>query len=210
MVGKEGDMNPPKGFKDFLPREQIVRNEIRSVVVSMFERHGFDPMETPAIEYESLLKAKYAGGSEITKQIYQVRDRAGRSLALKYDQTVPLSRVYAANPQLGKPFKIYQIDRAWRDEFGTRDREFWQCDLDILGTNNILADFEILEVNYEIFKQLGLKVTIKINNRKLLNGLLVDFGVPEKQTSGILLSLDKLDKIGYEGVLKDAVQRGIS
>lgn len=207
---KELEMQIPKGFKDFLPREQIVRNQIRTEVVAVFESHGFDPLETPAVEYEALLTSKYAGGSEIIKQIYKVRDRAGRNLALKYDQTVPLSRVYASNPQLGKPFKRYQIDRAWRDEFGTRDREFWQCDIDTIGTQNILADFEFIEVFSEVFQRLDLDVVIKLNNRKLLNGILNSIGIPVDQTSSVLLSLDKLEKIGNEGVKRDAQQRGIS
>lgn len=203
-------MRLPKGFKDFLPREQIVRNQIRTEIIAVFESHGFDPLETPAVEYEDTLTAKYAGGSEITKQIYKVSDRGGRKLALKYDQTVPLSRVYATNPQLGRPFKRYQIDRAWRDEYGTRDREFWQCDIDTIGSSSILADFEFIEVFNEVFQRLGLEVVIKLNNRKLLNGALFDIGLPVEQTSGALLSLDKLEKIGEEGVIKDAQRRGIS
>lgn len=209
-INEEEKFAPPKGFKDFLPSEQIIRNMIRSEVVKVFEGHGFDPLETPAVEYEKTLTAKYAGGSEITKQIYKVTDRAGRKLALKYDQTVPLSRLYASNPQLGKPFKRYQIDRAWRDEFGTRDREFWQCDVDTLGTSSLLADFEFVEIYQEIFKRLDLEVVIKLNDRKLLNGILKQVGIEEEKRSGAILSLDKLEKIGHEAVVKDAEERGIS
>ncbi len=209
-MSKEKEMQAPKGFKDFLPREQIVRNQIRSEIIAVFESHGFDPLETPSVEYEDTLTSKYAGGSEIVKQIYKVSDRAGRHLALKYDQTVPLSRVYASNPQLGRPFKRYQIDRAWRDEFGTRDREFWQCDIDTIGTASILADFELIEVFNEVFEKLGLDIIVNLSNRKLLNGVLNDCGIPADQASGALLSLDKLEKIGKEGVLKDAQTRGIS
>lgn len=211
MQSKEKiELSPPKGFKDFLPPEQIIRNKIRAEIVGVFESHGFDPLETPAVEYEEILTGKYAGGTEIVKQIYKVKDRAGRRLALKYDQTVPLSRVYAANPQLGKPLKRYQIDRAWRDEFGTRDREFWQCDVDTVGSSATLADFEFLEIYDEVFKKLDLEVVVKLNNRKLLNGILEEAGIPKGQRSEVLLSLDKLEKIGRNGVMKDAEERGIS
>jgi len=204
------EITPPKGFKDFLPPEQIIRNKIRTEIVAVFESHGFDPLETPAIEYQDVLTAKYAGGSEIVKQIYKVSDRAGRKLALKYDQTVPLSRLYAANPGLGKPFKRYQIDRAWRDEFGTRDREFWQCDVDTLGTSSMLADFEFLEIYQEIFRRFDLPVILKLNNRKLLNGILEQAGIEEAKRSGALLSLDKLEKIGRDKVIVDAEERGVT
>jgi len=206
---EKGKFALPKGFKDFLPEEQIIREKLKSILKEVFEKYGFEPLETPVLEFEETLASKYAGGAEIVKQIYKVTDRAGRKLALKYDQTVPLCRVFASNPQLGRPFKRYQMDRAWRDEFGTRDREFWQCDVDVIGPSSMLADIEYIAIFDEIFSKLKLEVIIKVNNRKLLDGIMDYSGLKKEQFSSAILSIDKLEKIGEEAVIKDASEKGI-
>lgn len=202
-------LQTPKGTKDYLPEEQIIRQKIFDILRRIFEKYGFNPLETPALETMEVLTSKYAGGQEITKQIFTIKDRAGRKLGLKYDQTVPMCRLIAMNPQLPKPFKRYQMDRAWREEFGTRNREFWQCDVDTVGSKSMLADAEILAVYQDVFDELKLEVIIKVNNRKLLNGMLKSAGIPKNKLTDAISSIDKLDKQGKKGVLEDAEKRGL-
>ncbi len=199
----------PPGTKDYLPEEQILRNELFDMLKRTFERYGFNPLETPVLEFIETLTSKYAGGAEIVKQIFSLKDRAGRMLGLKYDQTVPMCRVLATNPQLARPFKRYQMDRAWREEFGTRYREFWQCDVDTVGVKSMAADAEFLAIYQDVFDQLNIPIIIKVNNRKLLNDILKRAGIPENQLTGAILSIDKFEKIGETGVIKDAKERGI-
>ncbi|MEM2955970.1 MAG: histidine--tRNA ligase [Candidatus Pacearchaeota archaeon] len=207
-------MNQPKGVRDFLPKEKIIRNYIVNTLITTFENFGFNPIETPALELFSTLTAK--GGiteeSEAYQEIYKFKDRANRLLGLKFDQTVPLARVLAMNPQIPKPFKRYIIDRAWRDgptKVG-RYKEFWQCDVDTIGVESIAADAEIIAVIDSVFKKFGLDVIIKINNRNFLNGLLEYAGIPEAQKMSTLISIDKLEKIGKSGVLAEIKQKKIN
>ena len=109
------ELQLPKGTQDFPPEEKMLRNRIVSTLTETFELYGYNPLETPALEMYETLSSKYAGGSEILKEIYTLTDNAKRKLALRYDLTVPLARVIASNPALKKPFKRYQIDRVWRD-----------------------------------------------------------------------------------------------
>lgn len=207
------ELETPKGVRDFLPEEKIIRNYIVSILTKTFEKYGYNPLETPALELLSTLTAKDGAGegSDANQEIYRLTDQAGRKLGLRFDLTVPLSRVVAMNPQLAKPFKRYQIDRAWRDgptKVG-RYKEFWQCDFDVVGTSSVVADAEVLAIYAEVFKELGLKVNIKVNNRKLLNGILRYSNLPKQKWMDAIMSIDKLDKIGRDGVIKDALERGI-
>ena len=202
-----------KGMRDFLPKEKIIRNYIVETLEKIFEDFGYNPMETPAIESLATLTAK--GGitreSEAYQEIYKFKDRANRQLGLKFDQTVPLARVIASNPQLPKPFKRYQIDRAWRDgpTKVSRYREFWQADIDIIGPDSMIADAEVLAVISAVFKRLDLDVIIKISNRKFLNGVLKYCDIPEEQRMSAIISIDKLEKIGAKGVIAEARSKRI-
>jgi len=202
-----------KGTRDFLPVEKIIRNRIVDAFRKVFERYGYNPLETPAIEKLATLTAKGGAGvgSEAYKEIYKFKDLRGRKLGLRFDLSVPLSRVMATNLQIAKPFKRYQIGRTWRDgptKVG-RYKEFWQCDVDIIGAKSICADAEVLAIYTDVFKELGLNVVIKINNRKLLNGVLKYANLPKNKWMGAIMSIDKLDKIGRDGVIDDAKERGI-
>jgi len=204
-------MKPPRGTRDFLPPESIARQKLIDKIRSIFEAYGYDPVWTPALERLEVLTSKYGGGAEIIKEIYKLQDQGGRWLALRYDYTVPLARLYAQNPQLGIPFKRYQIGRCWRDgpvKFG-RYREFWQCDADIVGSKSMLADAESLSVVDTLFKELGLDVVIKVNSRKLLQGILEFVGVPTDLTMTTMLSIDKIEKIGIEGVMAELEEKGL-
>lgn len=201
--------NPPAGMRDFLADEMIKREAIINKIKTIFEKFGFDPWETPAVERFEVLQGKYG---EEEKLIYKFRDLGKRELALRYDLTVPLARVVARFPQLPKPIKRYQISRVWRYERKQRGRykEFWQCDIDIVGSESMLADAEIIAITYEILKRLGFKeFVIRINNRKLLNALVQYAGVEKEKVMEVFRVIDKLDKIGMENVKKELKLRGI-
>ena len=198
-------LQTPKGFKDYLPSEAIRRRVVLEKIKKVFEKFGFDPLETPTLEFEETLTGKYG---EEEKLIYKFETPGGDKVALKYDQTVPLARVIAQYGPTGAqvlplPLKRYQIQSAYRGENPQkgRYREFLQCDADIVGVSSPLADAEILSLIYEIYsKELGLDVIIKINDRVLLNGIEPKY----------LATLDKLNKIGPDGVLKELTERGLS
>ncbi len=205
-------MNLPRGTKDFLPPESIARQKLIDKIRAIFEAYGYDPVWTPALEMLEVLTSKYAGGAEIIKEIYKMQDQGGRWLGLRYDYTVPLARLYSQNPQLGIPFKRYQIGRCWRDgpiKFG-RYREFWQCDVDVVGSKSMLADAESLAVAYALFKELELDIIIKVNSRKLLQGILEFVGTPTDLIMTSMLSFDKLEKIGVEGVKVELEEKGLT
>lgn len=193
----------PKGFRDYLPANALKRKFVLDKIKAAFQKFGFDPLETPALEYATTLKGKYG---EEEKLIYEFKTPGGDEVALKYDQTVPLARVVAQYGPAGSqilpiPFKRYQIQPAYRGESPQkgRYREFLQCDADIIGISTPLADAEILALVFEIYKSLGLDVVIKINDRNLLNGIDPKY----------LAAIDKLNKIGESGVLKEMEAKGL-
>jgi histidyl-tRNA synthetase len=194
----------PKGFRDFLPADMIKRQFILQKIRSVFEKFGFDPLETPTLEYAETLTGKYG---EEERLIYKFETQGGDKVALKYDQTVPLARVVAQYGPNGAqvlpiPFKRYQIQSAFRGENTQkgRYREFLQCDVDIVGVNSPLCDAEILAVVYEAYTNLGLEVSIKVNDRTLLQGIEPKY----------LATIDKLLKIGREGVISELTERGLT
>lgn len=206
-------LEPVRGLRDFLPDEQSQRQRVMDTLREVYERYGFLPLETPVMESFDVLSSKYAGGAEILKETYQLTDQGQRKLGLRYDLTVPLCRVVANNPNLAKPFKRYQIAPVFRDgpiRVG-RYREFIQADCDTLGAPFGLADAELLALAVQAYDALGLKVIIKVNDRKLLSGLLESTRVPEEKRGDAMLTLDKLDKIGMGGVAQELLgQRKLS
>jgi histidyl-tRNA synthetase len=202
---------PVKGMRDFLPKEAILRERVFEKIKKVFERFGFSPAITPSLEYYEVFANKYAIGEENLKNIYEFEDKSGRRLALRFDQTVPLARLVACNPQLPKPFKRYEISRVWRYEEIKRGRyrEFWQCDIDTVGSKSMLADAEIIACAIEAVKELGFeKVVMRINNRKVLTAIIKFVGL-EKKERDVLRIVDKLDKIGESGVKKELKAIGI-
>lgn len=205
------ELSTAKGMKDILPEEKIARDEMLSKIKEVFELYGYSPLDTPAVERYDVLASKYAGGAEILKETFKFKDQGNRELGLRYDLTVPFSRVIGMNPQLKMPFKRYQIDKVWRDgPMGLgRYREFVQCDVDIVGCKSVIAEAELMALSQEVLKKLNLKGIIKVNNRKLLNGLVREFARTDKIEDAIL-SLDKLEKIGKEEVKKELSEKGIT
>jgi len=187
-------LEPPKGMKDCLPEEQILREELTSILRKIFRNYGFSPLDTPALENLDLLTIKGGGGSEIGKEIFTLTDRAGRKLGLRFDLTLPLARIIASTPNLSLPFKRYQIGKVWRQEFGTRTREFEQCDVDIVGSSSPLSDAEMIAIASDFFKKIGVKVVIRYNSRELLKKVLTKAGVPEDRQIPLIMEIDKLEK----------------
>jgi len=205
------EFQPVKGTRDFLPEEKIMRQKIVDTLKGVFETFGFSPLETPSLEKWEILSRKYAGGEEILKETYRLKDQGGRELGLRYDLTVPLCRIISLNPDLAKPFKRYQIGKVWRDgpvKMG-RYREFWQCDVDTVGSDSMIADAEFLKIINTVSQKLGFKAEIKINNRKILNGVLGYFEIEKEKRDSVILSLDKLEKIGESGVREELIEKGI-
>ena len=190
-----------KGFRDFLPSAAIARQVVMGKIKNVFERYGFDPLETPALEYAETLLGKYGG--EADKLLYLFRDNGKRMVGLRYDQTVPLSRVVAQYPELPKPFKRYQIQPVWRAENTQkgRFREFLQCDIDTVGSDSPLTDAEIIDCTLYTFKQLGFSgITMDVNDRTIFNEL--------KLTKKEMTVIDKLDKIGTDAVIRELEESG--
>ena len=199
-----------KGTRDFLPAQFILRKKVIEIIAGTFELFGFEPMETPAMEYAETLEGKY--GEEGDRLIYKFEDRGGRKVALRYDLTVPLARTMAMY-QVEKPFRRYQIAPVWRADKPQkgRFREFWQCDADIVGSRELCADAEVLAVTYRALKNLGFnEFTIRINNRKLLNGMALYGGVTDKEMSGFFRIIDKAEKAGWDDVKKELASKNFS
>ncbi|MEK6924423.1 MAG: histidine--tRNA ligase [Candidatus Micrarchaeota archaeon] len=207
----ENVFQPVRGFRDFLGGDKRLRDGVKSRLVACFEKYGFQPLQTPAVESFSVLAAKFAGGEEILGETYRLSDRGGRELALRYDLTVPLCRFVAGNPKLAMPFKRYAVGSVWRDGplKAGRYREFEQCDVDTVGAQGMAADAEVLALGCEALASLGLEFEYSVNNRKLLDGVLLQAGVPQALLQTAILSLDKLEKTGAEAVLAEMRGKGV-
>ena len=187
----------PRGTRDFPPEEMMKRQYVFDTIRQVFESFGFSPMETPAFESWELLSAKGGGGEEVKDEIYYFRDKSNRELGLRFDLTVPMARFVASNPQLAKPFKRYQIGRAWRYDRpqAGRFREFWQADVDVIGAEGTDADAECIAVAVEALKRLGFsRFTVRLNSRKVLNSTIKSAGVDAKDAAQVFRALDKLEK----------------
>ena len=197
----------PRGMRDLLPRTMLQRQYVIGEVEKVFQRFGFEPLQTPVLELRETLMGKY--GEDAERLIYDAKHREGKEdLSLRYDLTVPLTRVVAMYPELAKPFKRYQIAPVWRAERPQkgRYREFYQCDADIVGSPSMLADAEIVTMIYTVLATLGFKsFVIKINNRKILTGIGQYAGVPNEMLGGLYRSIDKLEKIGVDGVREEMI-----
>ena len=193
------------GFMELLPEEQILFDQIKTTIEKTYQKFGFLPLDTPIIELSEVLLAK--AGGETEKQIYRF-EKGDTDLSLRFDLTVPLAKFVAKNyGNLSFPFRRYQIGKVYRGEKAQkgRFREFYQCDIDVIGDGelSIINDAEMPSVIYNVFKELGFDdFTIKINNRKLLNGLFQSINQKENSVE-ILRIIDKIEKIGKEKVIQE-------
>ncbi|HEU0080445.1 MAG TPA: histidine--tRNA ligase [Candidatus Paceibacterota bacterium] len=201
-----------KGFRDFLPERQIARERMIEAIKSSYRTFGFEPLETPALEYAEVLTGKY--GDEGDKLMYRFRDNGDRDVALRYDLTIPLARVVAMNGDLKKPFKRYQVSPVWRAENTQkgRFREFYQCDADIVGSTSPLADAEILALAAGTLQKLGVKASdfvVRVNSREIISAFYDSLGLSAEEKVAAIRAVDKIDKIGKEGVAEELAKAGI-
>jgi histidyl-tRNA synthetase len=209
---------PARGMRDFLPADVRRREYVISRIKDVYERYGFEPLETPAVENIETLLGKY--GEEGNQLIFKIlkrgeHERTGEAdLALRYDLTVPLARVVAEyGDKLPRFFKRYQIQPVWRADRPARGRfrEFYQCDVDVTGTRSPVVEAELCAAASDALKSLGFRdFTIRLNHRQVLAGVLEAAGITPNKQSDALVALDKLDKIGREGVAREFAARGIS
>jgi histidyl-tRNA synthetase len=195
-----------KGTRDFLPSEMMERERVVGILREIFRRYGFAPMETPAMEYLDVLLGKY--GEEADRLIFRLAYRDGNTVALRYDLTVPLARVVSQYGEIARPFKRYQIQPVWRAETPQlrqgRFREFYQCDVDTVGSGSVLADAEIVALTDEALGALGFEgFVVRVNHRGILSGLVEAIGLGATWEAPICRAMDKLDKIGRDGVLEE-------
>jgi histidyl-tRNA synthetase len=190
-----------KGFNDYLPEQAAKRQWLQERLRHVFERWGYQPLETPAVEYADVLLGRY--GAEAEKLIYRFQDHGGRDVALRYDQTVPFARVVAQYRDLPRPFRRYQFQRVWRGENTSRgrEREFTQCDVDIAGAAGPVADAEVLAIASAGYRAMGFpSVRILVNDRTIFDAL----GLSKAE----IIAIDKLDKIGADGVVQELIELG--
>ena len=209
---------PARGMRDFLPEDVRKREYVIGVIKEVYERYGFEPLETPAAENIETLTGKY--GEEGNQLIFKILKRGVHEgtgeadLALRYDLTVPLARVVAEyRDKLPKFFKRYQIQPVWRADRPARGRyrEFYQCDVDVLGSRSMIVEAEICGAASEVLWRLGFRdFCVRLNHRKALTGILGVAGVPLEKHDSALIALDKLDKIGSDGVRKEFAERGVN
>lgn len=208
---KKMDYKNVRGTQDYLPEQECIRRNIRRTLEDTFIAYGCKPLETPILNYTSLMASKYAGGAEILQEMYLLSDRGERDLSLRYDLTIPFAKVIAMNPTLPMPFKRYEIGKVFRDGpiKAGRFREFTQCDVDIVGVDSQAAEAELMMMAIDAFEKLEQDIVIQYNNRKLLVGLLGIFEVDANFQSQVILILDKIEKVGNAAVLAELKEIGL-
>ena len=208
-------VNIPKGTRDFGPIEMARRNYIFSTIRSVFALYGFQQIETPSMELMSTLMGKY--GEEGDKLLFRIQNSGEKAneapeKGLRYDLTVPFARyIVQHREEISFPFRRYQIQPVWRADRPQkgRYREFYQCDVDVIGTDSLVSELELIQIVEEVYRRLGIRVCLHINNRKILAGIAEYIGAPDKIID-ITTAIDKLDKIGLEKVNDELRERGLS
>ncbi len=204
-------MQNVKGTMDYAGSVEQLRGQVRLWLTELFRIYDFSPMETAVLSEMELLEAKYGGGEDILKEVYRVSDQGGRRLGLRYDLTLPFAKVLALDPSLTLPVKRYEIGKVFRDgpvKKG-RLREFTQCDADIAGIAGPEAELELFGLARDVFSRVNLPVIIRWNNRRLLQELLGALQVTPEKMPGVMLAMDKVQKIGVDGVRRELLQKGL-
>jgi len=203
-----------KGTFDYLPEKQIIREDIKSTLQAIFIKYGFAPVETPILCMYDLLASKYSEGADILKETYKLSDQGHRELGLRYDLTITFAKLISSNPNITLPFKRYEIGKAFRDgpvKLG-RLREFYQCDIDVVGIKSVLAEAEYMMMTTEACNELGLDIEIEFNNRKLLSGIIKcvfgDITVAMLRSS--IMLIDKFAKLTEVELLEQFAELGIN
>ena len=205
------ELQIPKGTRDVSPEEKIVKDKIVKTLKEIFELYGYAPLDTPILERFDALSSKYGGGAEILKETFRLKDQGSRELALRYDLTVPLARYIGMNSNIKMPFKRYQIGEVFRDGpvASARYRQFTQCDVDVVGSSSMAVDAEIITLIYAAFRKFDMEVAVKVNSRKLLNNILDYCGIEKASQESVILSIDKLEKLGLNVVKNELKEQKV-
>ena len=190
-----------KGCYDFLPKEQKIKNYINKTLKETFEQYGYNSIETPILCYYDILSDKYEENNDILNEIYKLSDQGNRKLGLRYDLTVPFAKFIALNKNnIQIPFKRYEIAKVFRDGpiKAGRDREFTQCDIDVVGLKGQMIEAELMTLFIKAFNKLGIDTIIKYNSRNLMAGIILECGIKENLIASVTTIIDKLDKITKE------------
>ena len=200
-----------KGTFDFMPEDMQIRNKIIDTLRKNFEKYGYLPIETPILNYFDLLSYKYTSDSEILNEIYRLTDQGERDLGLRYDLTVPFCKIVGLNKSLTLPFRRYEIGKVFRNgpvKLG-RTREFYQCDVDVVGIDNRFIEAEQLLMAYNTYKDLGIDIYIKYNNRKIMSGLIMLAGIDQNKIDNVIGIIDKKEKISNDELISMLSEIGI-
>lgn len=204
---------PVKGMRDILGKQARVKRKIEFIITQTAQKYGFDPMQVPVLENLAVLTVKGGGGEEAEKELFTLEDQSGRKLGMRFEFTTSLARVVAGNPDLPKPIKTLNMGPVYRYDNPQfmRYREFTQGDCDIIGSNKPAADAECLMLALDVMQALGFtEFYLRVNDRRLINDILKMGNVSEDKAKDAMRTLDKLDKIGLEGVEKELREHGIS
>ncbi len=209
---KRVDTQNLKGVNDYLGTEQRIRNKITSILKETFEQYGYEPLDSSILYNYDVLAYKYGEDAEILKEIYTLRDQGDRKLALRYDLTIPFCKVIANKKDLRLPLRRYEIGKVFRNgpvKLG-RCREFYQCDIDVVGIDGTMIEVEQMLLVLNVFSKLGIDITIKWNNRKLMSGLIKYVGISDNKLEQVISVIDKLEKMSREELIKEFANYDIS
>ncbi len=189
-----------KGTFDYMPEDMAIRNRITDVLRKNFEKYGYLPIETPMLNYYDLLSYKYGDDAEILSEIYHLTDQGERDLGLRYDLTVPFCKVVGLSKGLTMPFRRYEIGRVFRNGpvKAGRTREFYQCDVDVVGIDNRYIEAEQILMAINTYRELGIEIYVRYNNRKLMSGIILASGVDSNNIDKVIGVIDKLEKVSKE------------
>ena len=200
-----------KGVTDYYGKEQLIRNKIINTLKQTFENYGYSPLDSSVLYNYDVLAYKYQDGAEILNEIYTLRDQGDRKLGLRYDLTIPFCKVISNEKELRLPFRRYEIGKVFRNgpvKLG-RCREFYQCDIDIVGIDGIDIEIEQMLLVINVFNKLGIDIVIKWNNRKLMSSFIIYIGIPETQVDSVIGAIDKLEKLTKVELIKEFERNNI-
>jgi len=202
-----------KGSYDYSPEEQSIRNHIQDVLRKIFEEYGYMPLETSILCHYDMLAGKYDESNDLLNEIYKLSDQGDRELGLRYDLTVPFAKYIALSKDLRLPFKRYELGKVFRDgpvKVG-RDREFMQCDVDVVGMDGNLIEAELISLWLKGYRELGIDVYVKYNSRNLMRGLIKEVvDLDEEGITKVVTVIDKLDKMPKNELIEELVKVGLS
>lgn len=194
-----------KGVTDYYGKEQLIRNKIINTLKETFENYGYSPLDSSVLYNYDILAYKYQDGAEILNEIYTLTDQGNRQLGLRYDLTIPFCKVISNEKELRLPFRRYEIGKVFRNgpvKLG-RCREFYQCDIDVVGIDGVNIEIEQMLLVLNVFSKLGINIVIKWNNRKLMSSLIKYIGIKEEQVDSVIGAIDKLEKLSTEELIKE-------